>query len=301
MSWARGLRLVCRADATAAVGAGHAIRLATLGEAWAAAGGEVTFAGELALPFVRCRVERLGFRVESRAPAEADLLVVDSYDLAVRQPSPGAAVNVLVDDLGGMVPAGFDAVWNPSAYPAGARYPEFAGPVITGPDSIAIRADLPTWHQNGQTEIVVTLGGGTPPEPIQEALARLSPSSGAESFGITGSWAPPGWRSIPPDELWCAAERARVLVTAAGTTVWEAATFGIPAVVLRTAENQRFVYRWAREAGVPGLDTRRAEPDTLARRLAATLPAARALPPLTNGAPRVAERLARLVRDRGGS
>jgi len=60
MTWARGLVLACRADATPAIGAGHVMRLSVLAAAWQAGGGEVAWYGEVTIPFVERRLTDLG-------------------------------------------------------------------------------------------------------------------------------------------------------------------------------------------------------------------------------------------------
>jgi spore coat polysaccharide biosynthesis predicted glycosyltransferase SpsG len=292
--------LACRADATPAIGAGHAMRLSVLAAAWQAAGGEVAWYGEVTIPFVERRLTDLGI------PPRADELdrgvavfVIDSYDATIRYTKgfANAAVRVLVDDLGGDVPPGYDVVWNPNAYGRAELYPGFAGAVLSGAEAVAIRDGLPAWRPRSDSETVVTIGGGDPPASLQDALSQLSELVTGQRFAIAGNWAPAGWRLIPPDELWANASEARLVVTAAGTTVWEAALVQVPVILLQTAHNQRFVYRWGRDAGVPGLNTLLVDAEFLAHQLRALLPAARPLPPLLNGAPAVAMRLGRLARD----
>ena len=85
------------------------------------------------------------------------------------------------------------------------------------------------------------------------------------------------------------------MVTAAGATAWEGAMVGIPMVVVAIAENQRLNYRWARNCGLPGANALLVDAEFLAHQLRALIPAAMIAPPLTNGAGRVANELARLL------
>jgi hypothetical protein len=94
--------------------------------------------------------------------------------------------------------------------------------------------------------------------------------------------------------------RASALITAAGTSLWEAASARIPVVVLCTADNQVAVSDWARQAGVPVIDARQAAvAREVATGLCKALPFARPLPPIENGAPAVARRLLELALERG--
>lgn len=295
-----GRRMVLAVDAVPAVGAGHAIRVAALATAWRALGGTAVAIGRVELPFVLRHYQDLGIAVEPSADPACDLLVVDRYDAVERDSLATvqfAKIKVLVDDLGGPVPGGYHVVWNPNPYASGALYPSFGGRVLAGTDVLALRDDLPRWRKRLDGNVVVTLGGGRPGQALIGAFALLTQLMPAERFAIAGDWAPPGTLEVPPDQLWATAIDAKCLVTAAGSTIWEAAAVGVPIVVIAIAENQRSVYRWARNHGVPGADGLSVQGDVLAHQLRALIPAAMIAPPLENGAGRVAEELARLVAD----
>ena len=291
--------LVLVADATARIGAGHAMRLGTLGAAWKRAGGSVRAVGRVEIGFVRDRYAALGIEIGDADPVAGDVLVVDSYDAAVRfrwSQLPAPALRILVDDgIGGDIPPGFGVVWSPNAYASAASYRGYAGVVLAGTEYLAIRGDIPRWIQPRNGEILVSLGGGRPSRVLVEAMSILDELAGAERFAATGDWAPAGWRRVAPEDLWSAAVSARQLVTAAGSTVWEAASMGIPVVLLMTADNQRQVYRWCRDAGVPGLNALLVDAEFLAHQLRALLAVPSALPPVTDGSDRVVSRLRELV------
>jgi hypothetical protein len=301
MSDARGLRLVLRADATPEVGAGHVMRQAVLGEAWLRAGGEVCLAGEVALEFVRARLATLDIPVIAGKGLAGDVIVVDSYDPAVRAAgarATNAGLRTLVDDVGGAVPPGFDLVWHPA--PGGERelYPGFAGRVLGGAGFVPVRDDLARWQPGPGDLTVVSLGGGRLPGMMADAVTELSRLTIGRAVAIAGTWAPAGWRRVAPHRLWAEASRAARLITAAGTTVWEAAAVGVPVILVQLQDNQRRVYSWARDAGVPGVDALLVDADFLARKLRALLDLARPLPPISNGAGRVAAALLEELRRR---
>jgi hypothetical protein len=298
---ARGLQLVVRADATAGVGAGHVMRQAALAHAWRRAGGEARVVGEIALDFVRARLAELGIPVGGAEGLAGDILVVDSYDPAVRARAGSegrAGIRVLVDDLGGAVPSGFDLVWHPAPNAGRELYPGFTGRFLGGAEFVPVRDDLASWRPDGGDLTAVSLGGGRPPGGMAGALRELSRLAPDRPFAITGDWAPRGWRRLPPPRLWAEAARAARLVTAAGTTAWEAAVVGVPVILLQLHHNQRRVYAWGRDAGVPGLSALLLDAELLGRQLAALLDWARPLPPLTAGAGRVAAALADELRRR---
>lgn len=277
------------------------MRLASLAEAWAAGGGEVRLAGEVTIPFVRERLAAAGVRVlpePDRAGPET-VLVADSYDAGRRRQgagTPGAALRVLVDDLGGEVPAGYGAVWNPNAYATAALYPGFAGEVLAGAAFVPVRTGLPGWRPARSGAVAVMAGGGELPALLREGLARLAAELGEARFLGAGGWAPPGWGRVPAHDPWREVAGCDVLVTASGSTVWEAAAVGIPVVVVKTAANQERVFRWALESGAPGVDaTGMRDPAVLARALAAAHGRAAPLPRIEPGGERTARALRELA------
>jgi RimJ/RimL family protein N-acetyltransferase len=274
------------------------MRLTTLGEAWRRAGGDVVFSGTVTIEFVRDRLRAAGIPLGPPWPLAGDVLVVDTYDPAERARGGGAAdfrTRVLVDDVGERPPAGFSVVWNPNPFSHPGLYAGFAGRCLTGIDHVPVRPGLPPWAAGPDEPTVVSLGGGRPPRAVVAAMEQLSTLLSGKTFAAAGDWAPASWRRFAPADLWPEASRAARVVTAAGTTMWEAAAVGVPVVLLQLASNQRLAYRWARKRGVPGVDAAMADPALLAHQLQALLPNARPLPAIQDGAPRVAAELSRLL------
>jgi hypothetical protein len=288
--------LVLLASADPSTGAGHAMRALTLAAAWRAAGGEAVLAGVVSLDFVRVRAGELEVPIVPVAPGHGDVLVVDCHDLSDRYRAASAgrfAVRVVVDDAGGMLPPGYDVVWNPNPYGHAGLYPGFAGRVLAGADFVPVREGLPRWSGPGDGTTLVSLGGGLPRAGLMEAMQRLAGLMPVEPFAITGEWGPRRWRRVPRADLWPAASRASRLVTGAGTTVWEAGAVGVPALLIQVTDGQRLAYRWGRDCGVPGLNAGLVDAEFLAHQLRALLAAARPLPPVASGASRVVAELRR--------
>lgn len=291
------MHLVIRADASSENGAGHVMRCASLAEAWIRAGfGPVSLRGRLELEFVKARVASVGIRLTSAEidPPKDAIVVVDSYDQMVRRWGSGGHVlcRVLVDDLGEQVPLEYDLVWNPNAYGSRDLYPGFLGTTISGPDAIAIRDDVPSWRGDSSSAVAVVFGGGKVPANLRCALALLSLRFPGIVFRGSGEWAPRGWERLDPVMLWEQVADCGRLITAAGSTLWEAAACGIPVVAVCTAPNQRLIYDWALFSGAPGVDLENDMPsEEIARRIGGALDGTRALPRMTNGARSVAERI----------
>jgi spore coat polysaccharide biosynthesis predicted glycosyltransferase SpsG len=313
------LDLLLRADATPDVGAGHVMRCATLAHAWRARqGGAARVWGTVTIPFVSRRLAELGVEVAARpgAPRRRVVVVVDSYDDAVRAECAavaGARLRVLVDDVGEMVPAGYDAVWNPNPFGAPALYPRFAGAVLAGPECVPVRPDLPSWHaadpRRGAApeRAAVVLGGGDAGRTLAPALERLADRCPELRFVGVGSTVPDGWERVDAHTLWAdVARRCGRVLTAAGSSLWEAAFVGIPTAVVVIAANQRAGGAWVAGAGVPVVDaTPHLDPaartlptpdvEELADALTSAIRRATPLPRLVNGAPSVAAEIVRLA------
>jgi UDP:flavonoid glycosyltransferase YjiC (YdhE family) len=207
-----------------------------------------------------------------------------------------AALRLLVDDGAGRVPFGYDLVWWPAPFGEREAYRHFTGAVITGSEAVPLHAGLPRWHPDGSGRTAISLGGGVIPGPLAEAMRRLDQRAWWTAFSATGDWVPETWHRIPPGRFWAGASQCDRLIVAGGVSALEAAAVGVPCVVVAFVENQYATLAWARAAGVPAINA--IEPrdaDELAGALDQALRAARPLPPLMDGAPHVAARLAAMA------
>lgn len=273
------------------------MRCLNLAERWLELGGRAECWGHVDLQFARRRADSLSVPIVDQAPEESSVLLVDVYDEAERLSLAGASPasrRVLVDDLGGYVPGGYHAVWNPNAYGRADLYRPFGGEVIAGDDCVPIRRGLPRWLRNGSG--AVSFGGGELPAPLRDALSQLPVVLEMPQGWSVGGYSPPGWRRANQDDTWSDLHRAAWMITAAGSTVWEAAAVGIPVVVVVFADNQALVGKWAIEKGVPVIDVRnRTDSSRITADLARKVTEAQVLPRLQSGADVVAHRLLQLL------
>jgi hypothetical protein len=289
--------LVVRADATAETGAGHVMRCANLLAAWdrLSFGNSYLF-GQVDIPFVSARLSRLGVRRVNALPGDGlRVVVVDSYARAIRESLSERSLTdvfpVLVDDLGGHVETHYRAVWNPNVYSSSALYPDFVGPVIGGVEHVPIRDDLPTWYPDRSSGWGITLGGGLLPgwtTCLLDELEALSQNASPIAAGIVRH---PGFTQASESDPWDDLSRCEALVTAAGSSLWEAAAVGIPVLVICLADNQELIAAWAAAAGAPVYDTRTDHGRGVASFVRQHAPGVRALPRVTPGSMRVARAL----------
>jgi spore coat polysaccharide biosynthesis predicted glycosyltransferase SpsG len=119
-----------------------------------------------------------------------------------------------------------------------------------------------------------------------------------EFFGVGPDW-PSSWHCVDAQDPWPILAGCQRLVSAAGTSVWEAAVVGIPTVLLKVANNQRLVAKWAQENGGAVVDAQSArDADALCTEILHVLDNTRALPPLESGAGAVVRRILNLAGSR---
>ena len=249
--------LVVRADATPAMGLGHAMRCLALAQAYRDAGGEVVFA--MADPpaafAARLAAESIGLRPAEAVATGADWIVLDGYhfDAAYERELRAAARLLVLDDHDADHDA--DLILRQGL---GAR----AGDrVLAGVRYALLRREFRQWAGGDRAvpervqRVLVTLGGGDPGPVIDIVLEALTRAD-LEVQWITGPLnprrdAPPGVEVVvdatdmPERMQW-----ADLAVTAAGSTSWELARVGTPQIAIELADNQRPVARALAEHGI---------------------------------------------------
>jgi UDP-2,4-diacetamido-2,4,6-trideoxy-beta-L-altropyranose hydrolase len=277
------MRLWIRSDANAEMGTGHVMRCLALGQAWCDAGGEVTFSTACSNSALLARLRQDGFEVLPRQDAEtwpaskdgAAWLVLDGYhfgaehQLCARQ----AGYKVLViDDMAGLPHYWADVVLNQNFGAERRNYQhEIYTRLLLGCSYALLRRDfLPwrSWRRNIPVvarKVLVTLGGSDPSNASLAVLNALKdiPIADLELFVLAGaanehSDALRAFVEASPIQATYRKDSADMptllawadfAVLAGGTTVWEAASMGLPMAVVITADNQKVVAEGASEAG----------------------------------------------------
>jgi UDP-2,4-diacetamido-2,4,6-trideoxy-beta-L-altropyranose hydrolase len=275
--------LLLRADAGADLGAGHAMRCLSLAQAWQDAGGRAVLAAaelpeRLAARFRREAIDVVALPARDDAgdgAATAALarrhaaawVVTDGHRFGPEHHAPikAAGLPLLAIDDEGDHPAWLaDVVLNqnlhatPALYgnaPAGTRR-------LLGPRWALLRRDFAKQRDRGPTvagtrRVLATLGGGDPGPAgrlVGEALALVR---AADVTVVVGPADPRPPAALPssarverdPADMAALMADADVVVAGGGTTCWELACLGAPAVVVTLADNQVPVARALAAAG----------------------------------------------------
>lgn len=251
------IRLLIRADASAAMGVGHVMRTLAIAEVARDREIDVAF---ITSPLGRTLVDARGFAAHvagdvstwTASLAPDDLVVFDGYGFTAEQMTDvGALVRRTgaVDDLGlGTFPV--DVLLNPSML---ATATDYHLPVdstrLLGPHHALIRSEFHAVRNTasrpcGET-LLVTLGGTDPrgltaplarrlsslPRPFSDLLVLRGPGAAADlPDGVEVIHDP---RAVAPTFV-----RATAAIAAAGGTTWELAFLGVPTALVAVADNQ---------------------------------------------------------------
>lgn len=283
------MHLVVRADGTPEIGVGHLMRTFALAEAGLARGWRVTLAGaapasvlarftdagagHLPLPFAA--VPDPGDVLHAVTPSSGDWCVVDGYRFsaaytgALRRAGWQVAV---VDDLADATTYDADLVINQNLGAERLPYAinEDASRVL-GARYAMVRREFTgrAWdtrrHPHVADRLLVTMGGGDPDQVAARVVTALADPRFArlETRVVVGPANPDGLAAIGAAaagasgrvEIVTAADMpalmawASMMVTAAGSTVWEGAFAGVPMLLVVTADNQAGVAAEAHAAG----------------------------------------------------
>ncbi|MCX8156080.1 MAG: UDP-2,4-diacetamido-2,4,6-trideoxy-beta-L-altropyranose hydrolase [Verrucomicrobiae bacterium] len=218
----------------------------------------------LELPAAAQEGEDIRLTAQTAARQDAHWVVVDGYHLppALCPMLQAAGLRVLwVDDFG--TPESFapDLLLNQNLGAAAAWYPHLAPSteLLLGPRFALLRREFAGWHTWARPippragRLLVTLGGSDPANVtarVIEALRRLgeraptalilagaaNPHAEALARAVEGL---PHQLVRQADDMPRLMAEADLALAAGGTTVWELAVMGLPALLLCLADNQR--------------------------------------------------------------
>lgn len=292
------MRVLLRCDSTKTQGLGHVMRCVAVGEAARAAGWDVLAAGSVESPLGRRLLEQIAREVMPR-PADpkalarlarqegADVVHLDTYDdegdVRAELADAGVLLSSIEDGPFGRRPA--DLAVDPSAGAEYVQRPEDGTPRLArGARFIPVRAVIRGLRStareqraspaSGDRPRVVAVMGGTDARNATAAAVRLwvraavpshclaiVPDGQAADFGEL-----PGGLSL--DVVGQTADLPRMfadsdlVISGAGTTIWELAALGVPMAIIQLVENQQHNYRFAVERGMAaGLGTYGDDPE----------------------------------------
>ncbi|HEY0216250.1 MAG TPA: bifunctional UDP-2,4-diacetamido-2,4,6-trideoxy-beta-L-altropyranose hydrolase/GNAT family N-acetyltransferase [Cellulomonas sp.] len=266
------MEVLLRCDASAGSGVGHLVRCLALAEAAGARGWSAVLLGTIDAPLGRRLVAAAGAPVRD-APAEpgdllaaaagAGVLHVDHYGVAGDLRAPGGPVVSSVEDgTFGRRPA--DVVVDSTLGAERTDRPDDgSGQVLLGVRYAPLRASVRAARRAAvalpTADDVLVVMGGTDAFGVSTAAARLARRAGAGRVRVVAggeagrhvhAHEPTAEVLDPQDDLPALAATAGLVVSAAGTSVWELACVGAPTALVAVTENQQTGYRRAVEAGI---------------------------------------------------
>jgi spore coat polysaccharide biosynthesis predicted glycosyltransferase SpsG len=271
------LHVAVRVDAGGSIGVGHAMRCATLAAALTDGGHRVTVVSATLPDWVAGRYRSIGAEIRPHPTTPVDVWIVDGYGLG-DELSALAATGVpvvAVDDNHELPVAAARLVVNQNLHASAALYPDLgAGTVLLlGPSYAMIRrdvTDIDRSQRSAEGRSVLVSFGGTDPAgltlPVTNALLAVPDVDVVIALGADHPHRPAVEEVIghhadrarfDPGDLTGSFQSADVAAIGGGSTLWEVASLGIPAVAAVVADNQEAGTAAAAAAGfVVGIDVR---------------------------------------------
>ena len=263
------MRILIHCHGGPSIGVGHVSRGAALAEVAVDRGHQVDFAGTFEGPLVTDRLRSLDVEVTAHPDlAQYDVVHIDTYrpdgdDLGARVDG-GALLSNLEDGVFGRRPA--DLVVDPNL--GAERTPREVGPVLLRGSrwtplrrSVAERAGQAVVRPGARRVLVVM--GGTDVRGVTGEMLDLLARTG-RAMSVTAITQPAGHDALasrvaeldldvqlvaPQADLTDLMLGQDLVVSAAGTSVWELCCLGVPAALVCVSDNQQAGYRRVLDQG----------------------------------------------------
>lgn len=265
------MKVLIRVDAGPIIGTGHAMRCTTLALELANSGHSVEVVTENLPASIRDRLEHARIVVGGRqsgqlmadlahGPREEhpDVIVVDGYHLGQEVAQLAAAQHMLalIDDNGELPVEHAQLVLNQNLHADRSLYPTMRGDTVllAGAPYALLRSDVLSLNRPdpdvSARRLVVTLGGADPAgltgpilsglldDPRNTMVVAIGPANPDRRDIENLASASAGRIRIDPGDLLTGFRTADVAVIGGGTTLWEVAFLGLPAVAAIVADNQ---------------------------------------------------------------
>lgn len=266
--------LLLRADASPEIGFGHVTRCLTLARAWTLQGGRATLMTASPSESTRARAARFGVALREIPgvhpdPADSAALkkeagawiAVDGYrfDEAYLSAARATGARVLaIDDAVRLARYDADLVLDQNL---GAESQNYGVASLLGVRFVLLRPEFAERARPKRSfpaaarSLLISMGGGDSSRAAAAALDAIgTPTAGLEVVVALGAGSPAprvpaGVRVERDPDLPALMERADFAIIAGGTTAWEAAYMGLPAIYSPVAENQKPIARALAAAG----------------------------------------------------
>jgi UDP-2,4-diacetamido-2,4,6-trideoxy-beta-L-altropyranose hydrolase len=265
------MKLVFLADYSPSIGIGHVMRTMTLAAEAVARDHDVELHTTTLPPLLADRARRLRVATVavtadgwpaaalSLVDAEADLICLDGYDFAdlIGTLTSTHAAMMAIDDNREIPLDDIDVILNQNPHASTELYSDVQPrQLLLGPRFALVRDEVTTLRgrrgvPSGRIRIVVSMGG-TDTAGLTLSLAEMLVEDTDFTIEVAPGVDGPNANDhrafasrhldrvteLQPGDLPTALARSDVALLAAGSTLWEAATLGVPTVALIVAENQ---------------------------------------------------------------
>lgn len=282
--------ILVRADASSSIGSGHVMRCLALAKAWQGTGGTVSWILTQTIPVLDGRLQNEGIAcmrsqlipgsipdalqtaTEARR-TNAAWVVVDGYDFVpnfVKALKASGCRVLFIDDDGRFESYEADVVLNQNVSATPAMYVNRGSStqLLLGSAYVLLRSEfLKKKSRREQPKnadnVLITMGGSDPENLTEKALraldgldirAKVVVGSGNARrdalCGLASRVSPQIEIEEDPGDMATLMAWADVAISAAGSTSWELAYMGVPAILIESSADQRGIAKSLEQLGI---------------------------------------------------